>query len=71
MSQTFKVKDHVSWNSPQGETSGHVTRVIKEHTKLDGHVVNGSPDDPSYEVESEKSGKRAVHKGSALHKAKG
>jgi hypothetical protein len=70
MSQTFKVKDHVSWNSPQGETSGHVTRVIKEHTKLDGHAVNGSADDPSYEVESEKSGKRAVHKGSALHKVK-
>jgi Hypervirulence associated proteins TUDOR domain len=38
---------------------------------VDGHVVNGSADDPSYEVESEKSGKRAVHKGSALHKVKG
>ena len=70
MSQTFKVKDHVKWNTPQGETSGHVTKVIKEHTKLDGHVVNASAADPHYEVESEKSGKRAVHKGSALHAVK-
>ncbi|SAL35124.1 PF11160 family protein [Caballeronia sordidicola] len=70
MSQTFKVKDHVSWNTPQGETSGRVTRVIKEHTKLDGHAVSATADDPSYEVESEKSGKRAVHKGGALHKVK-
>jgi hypothetical protein len=68
MSQPFKVKDHVTWNTPQGETSGHVTRVITEHTKLDGHVVSASPTDPHYEVESEKSGKRAVHKGGALHR---
>jgi hypothetical protein len=69
MSHAFKIRDRVSWNTPQGETHGHVTRVIKEHTKLDGHVVAASAADPSYEVESEKSGKRAVHKGSALQRA--
>jgi hypothetical protein len=62
MSPTFKIKDHVIWNTPQGQTSGHVTRVITEHTKIDGHVVDASPSDPSYEVESEKNGKRAFHK---------
>lgn len=67
MSESFKVNDHVRWNSPQGETSGKIVRVIKERTTLDGHVVNASPEDPHYEVESEKSGKRAVHKSSALH----
>jgi Hypervirulence associated proteins TUDOR domain len=71
MSQTFKVKDRVSWNTPQGQTHGHVTRVITKRTELDGHVVAGSAEDPSYEVESEKSGKRAVHKGNALHKTAG
>ncbi|MDR5783586.1 DUF2945 domain-containing protein [Caballeronia sp. LZ065] len=66
MSHAFKVKDHVSWNTPQGETTGHVVRVITERTHLDGHTVNASSDDPHFEVESDKSGKRAVHKGDAL-----
>jgi hypothetical protein len=66
MSKSFKVHDHVSWNTPQGETTGHVVRVITERTKLDGHQINASSDDPHFEVESDKSGKRAVHKGDAL-----
>jgi hypothetical protein len=68
MSHTFRIKDKVSWNTPQGETHGHVARVITEHAKVDGHTVAGSASDPSYEVQSEKSGKRAVHKASALHR---
>jgi hypothetical protein len=67
---TFKKNDHVSWNTPQGETSGHVVRIITERTTVDGHTVDASSSEPHYEVESEKSGKRAVHKGSALkHRA--
>ncbi|WP_244816209.1 DUF2945 domain-containing protein [Caballeronia sp. Lep1P3] len=66
MSRALKPHDKVSWNTPQGETTGHIVRVISERTKLDGHTVNASPDDPHYEVESDKSGKHAVHKGSAL-----
>jgi hypothetical protein len=68
MSQTFRIKDKVSWNTPQGETHGHVTRVIMEHAKVEGHAVAASASDPSYEVQSEKSGKRAVHKASALRR---
>ncbi|WP_244849194.1 DUF2945 domain-containing protein [Caballeronia sp. SL2Y3] len=66
MSRSLKVHDHVSWNTPQGETTGRVVRVISERTTLDGHTVNASKDDPHYEVESDKSGKRAVHKSNAL-----
>jgi hypothetical protein len=64
----FKPHDHVSWNTPQGRTSGHVVRVITTHTKVDGHEVAASKDEPHYEVESDKSGRRAVHKGDSLHK---
>jgi hypothetical protein len=71
MTHDFKVKDRVTWNTPQGETQGRVKRVITEHAKINGHVVAASESDPSYEVESEKSGKRAVHKGSALRKVQG
>ena len=66
MSTTFKARDHVTWNTPQGETSGHIVRVITSRTTIDGHTVDASKAEPHYEVESEKSGKHAVHKGSAL-----
>jgi hypothetical protein len=35
---------------------------------VEGRTVNASKSDPHYEVESEKSGKRAVHRGDALHR---
>ncbi|BAN25489.1 putative uncharacterized protein [Caballeronia insecticola] len=66
MSKSFKLHDHVRWNTPQGETTGHIVRIVTERTTLDGHTVNASRDDPHFEVESDKSGKRAVHKGEAL-----
>ncbi|KMZ13947.1 hypothetical protein BHUM_02281 [Candidatus Burkholderia humilis] len=69
MSKHFKLHDHVSWNTPQGETTGKIVKVITEHTKIDGHTVSASKDDPHYEVESDKSGKRAVHKGESLKHA--
>ena len=68
MSEKLKVGDHVRWNSPQGETSGHITQIIDHKEKVAGHTVNGSKDDPRFEVSSERSGKRAVHQGSALTK---
>jgi hypothetical protein len=68
MTRHLKLHDHVSWNTPQGETTGRVVRVITTHTKLDGHEIAASKDEPHYEVESDKSGKRAVHKGDSLKK---
>ncbi|WP_250532268.1 DUF2945 domain-containing protein [Caballeronia sp. ATUFL_F1_KS39] len=66
MGQAFKLHDHVRWNTPQGETTGRIVRIVTERATLDGHTVNASHDDPHFEVESDKSGKRAVHKGDAL-----
>ncbi|SAK57378.1 PF11160 family protein [Caballeronia arationis] len=66
MTTTFKVRDHVSWNTPQGETTGHIVRVITQRTTVAGHTVGASSSEPQYEVESDKSGKHAVHKGNAL-----
>ena len=70
MSAFFKLHDHVSWNTPQGETTGRIVRIVTERTTLDGHTVDASHDDPHFEVESDKSGKRAVHRGSALTRMK-
>jgi hypothetical protein len=60
--------DHVTWNSHGGKAEGTVKRKITTDTEAAGRTVRASKDDPQYEVESEKSGGRAVHKPSALHK---
>lgn len=68
MTKTFKVGDHVRWETPQGETSGHVVRILEEDGHIGGHPIKASKEDPRFEVESDRSGKHAVHQGSALKK---
>ncbi|MEU3844285.1 DUF2945 domain-containing protein [Streptomyces sp. NPDC028635] len=62
--------DEVTWKSHGSSTEGTVEREITRRTKAAGRTVDASPDDPQYEVRSEKSGRTAVHKPSALHKKK-
>jgi hypothetical protein len=67
MADEFEKGDHVTWNSHGGEAEGTVKKKITKETEAAGRTVKASPDDPQYEVESDKSGKSAVHKPSALH----
>ncbi|MGY1665346.1 DUF2945 domain-containing protein [Geodermatophilus sp. SYSU D00696] len=66
MSDDFEKGDHVTWNSHGSKAEGTVTKKITEETEAGGRKVKASSDDPQYEVESDKSGKTAVHKPSAL-----
>ncbi len=66
MSDEFEKGDHVTWKSHGGEAEGTVKKKITEETEAAGRKVKASSDDPQYEVESDKSGKSAVHKPSAL-----
>jgi hypothetical protein len=59
--------DHVTWNSHGGTAEGTVRRKITSDTEASGRQVRASEDEPQYEVESDKSGKTAVHKPGALH----
>ena len=60
--------DHVRWKSHGGTAEGTVQRKITSDTEASGRTVRASKDDPQYEVESEKSGRTAVHKPGALEK---
>ena len=64
----FKKGDEVQWNTPQGVTSGTVTREVTGQAHAGGHTAKASPDAPQYEVKSGKSGRKAVHKADALKK---
>ncbi|GHB51746.1 hypothetical protein GCM10010377_48490 [Streptomyces viridiviolaceus] len=60
--------DKVSWRSHGQTVVGKVKRKIAERTRAAGRTVDASKDDPQYEVQSDKTGRSAVHKPGALHK---
>lgn len=64
----FSVGDHVRWNSEGGEVEGTVTRVHTKDVEFKGRTRRCSPDEPQYEVRSDKTGNDAMHKGTALTK---
>ena len=68
MKKTFKVGDHVAWNSEAGRVSG---KIIKVHTKdvvYKGYTRHASRDEPQYEIKSDKTDHIAMHKGAALRR---
>ena len=68
MPSTFKVGDHVTWNSEAGHVSGHITKVHQKDFDYKGHTHRASQDDPQYEIKSDKTDHIAAHKGPALTK---
>ncbi|WP_368499068.1 DUF2945 domain-containing protein [Herbiconiux sp. A18JL235] len=62
--------DKVSWSTHGTTTSGEVKKKITSDTKAAGRTVKASKDEPQYLVESDKSGKDAVHKPESLRKKK-
>jgi hypothetical protein len=63
-----KKGDEVSWKSSGGEAHGVVEKKQTSDTKIKGHTVRASSDDPQYIVRSDNGGK-AAHKAGALKKA--
>lgn len=60
--------DEVTWKSHGSTAEGTVERKITRRTEAAGRTVDASAEEPQYEVRSEKSGRSAVHKPSALRK---
>ncbi|MGC4938611.1 DUF2945 domain-containing protein [Kribbella sp. DT2] len=66
--ETFRQGDKVEWDSHGGTARGTVEKKITERTHAGKRTVDASADDPQYLVRSEKSGRTAVHKPSALRR---
>ena len=64
----LKPADSVEWETWQGKIPGRVMREIKGTAKAGGHTARASADDRQYEVKSDKSGKKAIHRPDALRK---
>lgn len=68
MTKTFKIGDHVSWNSEAGRVSGTICRIHTSDFDYKGHTHRASPQDPQYEIKSDTTDHVAAHKGGALTK---
>ena len=66
MAKSFKVGDHVTWNSEAGYVSGRIIKVHTTDTDYKGHTHHASEGDPQYEIKSDKTDHIAAHKVSAL-----
>ena len=64
----FKVGDHVKWNSEAGYVSGKIIKIHDANFEYKGYTHHASPEDPQYEIKSDKTDHIATHKGSALTK---
>jgi Hypervirulence associated proteins TUDOR domain len=70
MAKTLKTGDRVAWQSSGGGSPGRVERKLTSPGKIKGHEVAASENNPEFLVRSDKSGKVAAHKPSALRKVK-
>ena len=67
MAKAPKSVDAVSWKSHGGAAHGHIVKKVIEPTRIKGHKVAASKDNPQFIVETNE-GKRAAHKAVALSK---
>lgn len=68
MPKTFKVGDHVRWNSEAGRVGGTIIKVHRKDVNYKGHRRHATRDEPQYEIKSDKTDHIAMHKGSALER---
>ena len=68
MKRTFRVGDHVVWNSEAGRVSGTIIKVHTKDVDYKGYTHHASKDEPQYEIQSDKSDHIAMHKGAALRR---
>jgi len=66
MKKTFKVGDHVGWNSEAGRVRGTIIKIHTKDVNYKGYTHHASKDDPQYEIKSDRTDHVALHKGSAL-----
>ncbi len=66
MIERFAVGDHVEWNSEAGRVSGRIIRVHTADFDYKGYTHRASPEDPQYEIASDRTDHVAAHKGGAL-----
>jgi hypothetical protein len=71
MTRTFKIGDHVRWNSEAGRVSGTIIAIHTRDFLYKGHIHRATEADPQYEIKSDKTEHVAAHRGRVLEHADG
>jgi len=66
MPKTFKIGDHMRWNSEAGRVSGVIIKKITSDMKFKGYVHHASREAPQYLIKSDNTEHLAIHRGTAL-----
>lgn len=66
MTKTFRVDDHVEWNSEAGRVRGAIKKKVSAPIMFKGYMVHASKEEPQYLILSDTTDHQAMHKGSAL-----
>jgi len=66
MPKTFKICEHVRWNSEAGRVSGIIIKKITSDMKFKRYVHHSSREAPQYLIKIDKTEHVAIHKGTAL-----
>lgn len=68
MKHTYKIGDHVKWNSEAGYVSGKIIKIHTTNFDYKGYTHHATKEEPQYAIKSDKTEHIAVHKGKALSK---
>ncbi|EAY66643.1 hypothetical protein BCPG_05036 [Burkholderia cenocepacia PC184] len=71
MTTRFKLGDHVRWNSEAGYVTGTIIAIHTADFDYKGHRHRASPDDPQYEIKSDRTDHVAAHRGRVLERIAG
>jgi DUF2945 family protein len=58
----------VSWNSEAGRVRGKIVKVLRRNVNYKGYVHYATPDEPQYEIKSDKADHVALHKAAVLRR---
>ncbi|WDR03267.1 DUF2945 domain-containing protein [Devosia algicola] len=58
----YSIGDHVCWNSEAGRVSGKIIKIHTSDFTYKGHNRRASPEQPQYEIKSDKTDHIAAHK---------
>lgn len=70
MTRTFRVDDHVEWNSEAGRVRGTIKKKVIAPITFKGYTVHASKEEPQYLILSDTTDHQAMHKGSALKRVR-
>ena len=70
MSRRFSIGEHVAWNSEAGRVSGTIIAIHTRDFDYKGHPRRATPDDPQYEIKSDKTDHVAAHRGRVLRRTR-